>query len=165
MRGAPGRTFGKDVLDQLLKDRNVFAYEGERAFGEIKFEPFEKQIPDVYIVTPTFNSEAYIDSCIRSVLSQQGDSTCTIIFRTAGSSDQTVARVQAMEGKGRVGCGPVGAVSCRFTYSTEPDNGIYDAIVKGFSSFDMVAGAVMAWINSDDALMPDAVAKAAGRFP
>jgi glycosyltransferase involved in cell wall biosynthesis len=147
---------------RLIEDRHFFAREGRRAYGSLELQSPGKRIADVYIVTPTFNSAAYLDGCISSVLSQQGEFHLHYHIQDGGSSDRTMAKVRKWQADVASGAASYGALSCTFTCASNPDNGMYDAILKGFDAFDMEDDGVMAWINSDDALMPDAVAKAVG---
>ncbi|BDQ34343.1 glycosyltransferase family 2 protein [Pseudodesulfovibrio portus] len=145
---------------RLLEARHRFAREGRNAYGSLGLKSPDKPVAEVYIVTPTFNSAEYLDGCISSVLSQKGDFRLHYHIQDGGSSDQTMAKVRKWQTDVESGAVSFGALDCTFTCASEPDNGIYDAILSGFDSFDMEDDAVMAWINSDDALMPDAVAKA-----
>ncbi|MDT9206631.1 hypothetical protein, partial [Limnospira sp. PMC 1243.20] len=62
-------------------------------------------------------------------------------------------------------------VQCRgveFSWVSEPDQGIYDGVIKGFDSFDIAPRELMTWINADDALMPgalSAVCRIVGEHP
>lgn len=93
------------------------------------------------IVTPAFNSSLFIEDCIRSIKGQTYDNIEHIII-DGGSTDGTIDIIKKYEG----------------TYSmiwlSEPDNGMYDAINKGFA---LSKGEIMAYLNSDDMYMPWAV--------
>jgi hypothetical protein len=51
-----------------------------------------------------------------------------------------------------------------FSFCTEKDSGMYDAINRGFAHLNPEAGAYMTYINSDDRLLPGALQFAAGVF-
>lgn len=88
----------------------------------------------VSVVTPCYNSVEYIEECILS-LKNQTSSKFEHIIIDGGSTDGTIDIIKKYEG----------------TYSmkwiSEPDDGMYDAIVKGFS---IARGSILAWLNSDD---------------
>lgn len=86
------------------------------------------------IVTPTFNSEKYLEECILSIKNQTYADFEHIIV-DGGSTDSTLQIIQKYEG------------TYNMRYISEPDNGMYDAIVKGF---EMAKGNVFCWLNSDD---------------
>lgn len=107
-------------------------------------------LPKIFIVTPTFNSAAYLDETIQSVLSQEGDFELFYHIQDGHSSDETVEKIlkwkSLVEDRSYV-------PKCKkitFSYCSEKDAGMYDAIVRGFSRFNMAPQDWMTWINSDD---------------
>ena len=92
----------------------------------------------ISIVTPTFNSEKYIEKCIISMMNQQYRDFEHIIV-DGGSSDGTIDIIKKYEG------------SYPLRWISEKDNGMYDALQKGFA---MAKGDIFAWINSDDLYYP-----------
>lgn len=98
--------------------------------------------PLVTIVTPSYNQGHFIRSTIESVLSQDYPNIEYIIM-DGGSRDQTASVVQDY--------------SSRLTWISEQDRGQSHAINKGFR---MARGEIVAWLNSDDLLLPGAVQKA-----
>lgn len=117
------------------------------------------------IVTPTFNSERYISPTIESVLLQQGCFNIDYIVVDNYSTDSTVdivRRYQHMISDNKIGSN-CNQVTLRLI--VDHDEGMYDAINKGFSQ---AQGDVLAWINSDDIYLPgafDCVMKALTTFP
>ena len=95
--------------------------------------------PLVSIVTPSFNQGDLIRSTIESVL-RQDYPRVEYIIRDGGSTDET-ARI-ASEYAGRL------------TFVSEADAGQSDAINKGFRQ---AKGSIVAWLNSDDTLLPGAI--------
>lgn len=98
--------------------------------------------PLVTIVTPSFNQGRFIRATIESVL-EQDYPRIEYIVMDGGSSDETAA--------------VVAEYGDRLTWVSEPDRGQSHAINKGFR---MARGEVVAWINSDDLLLPGAVSRA-----
>ncbi len=89
-------------------------------------------------MTPVYNGEQYIEKCILSIMNQNYSNYEHIIV-DGGSTDGTLDIIKKYEDK----------YSMRWI--SEKDNGMYDAICKGFS---MASGEIFAWLNSDDIYMP-----------
>jgi glycosyltransferase involved in cell wall biosynthesis len=93
--------------------------------------------PRVSIVTPTFNSDRFLEQTIESVLSQQVRGLEHIVM-DGGSTDGThkiLERYRPSLAKVVIG----------------RDEGQYDAINKGLAAS---SGDVMTWLNSDDVYLP-----------
>lgn len=98
--------------------------------------------PLVSIVTPSLNQGRFIRATIESVLAQDYPHIEYLII-DGGSTDATSSIV--------------GEYRDRLTWISEPDRGQAHAINKGFR---MARGEVLAWLNSDDLLLPRAVSAA-----
>ena len=109
-----------------------------------------------FVVTPTYNSEAFLEETIESVVSQSVDVPLRYHIQDGGSSDGTLAIVQKWEKALK------GNPAVSFSYASEKDGGMYDAINKAFASLDIPPDAFMGWINSDDLLFPGALRAVAG---
>ncbi|MBI2685133.1 MAG: glycosyltransferase [Acidobacteria bacterium] len=98
--------------------------------------------PLVTIVTPSYNQGHFIAATIESVLSQD---YCHIeyIIMDGGSTDATQSVVLPYQN--------------RLTFISEKDRGQTHAINKGFR---MAKGEIVAYLNSDDTLLPGAVSRA-----
>ncbi len=96
--------------------------------------------PKISIVTPSFNSEKYLEETILSIIDQQYINLEYIII-DGGSTDRTLEIIKKYE------------TNLHYWEST-PDNGMYHAIQKGF---DRSSGDIMAWLNSDDMYHPKAL--------
>ncbi len=102
----------------------------------------ESKLPQIGIVTPSYNQAQFIGSTMLSVLNQNYSKLIYTVQDGAsrdGSSDviaQYAARLRRWE--------------------SAPDQGQADAIRRGFSHIyeDLAANDIMAWLNSDDLLAP-----------
>lgn len=91
----------------------------------------------ISVVTVCYNMAQYIETTIKSVLSQEYPNLEYIII-DGGSTDGTQQIIEKYKDQ-------------LAYYVSEPDNGMYDAINKGFKR---ATGNIIAWINSDDIYMP-----------
>lgn len=91
----------------------------------------------ISIVTVCYNMAPYIEQTMLSVLNQNYPELEYIVI-DGGSTDGTQNIIEKY--KDRLAY-----------YVSEPDNGMYDAINKGFRH---ATGEVVAWINADDMYMP-----------
>lgn len=100
-----------------------------------------QKFPKVSIVTPSFQQAEYIGLTVDSILGQQYPNL-EYFIQDGGSQDGTVEIVK------------------RYTdrlsgWESLPDNGQAHAINLGFNK---TSGEIMAWVNSDDLLLPGALA-------
>jgi glycosyltransferase involved in cell wall biosynthesis len=96
--------------------------------------------PLVTIVTPSFNQGEFLKTTIESVITQSYKRIEYMIF-DGGSSDNSINIIKKYEK--------------HLTYwESCPDKGQAHAINKGWKRAN---GQIFAWLNSDDALMPNAV--------
>lgn len=96
----------------------------------------------VSIVTPSYNSEEYLEQTIQSVLDQDYPNLEYIVV-DGGSTDRTLAILEKYKD--------------RLRYLSEPDRGCADAVNKGFQ---MARGDILAWLAADDSYLPGAVSTA-----
>lgn len=122
-------------------------------------------INTIYVVTPCFNAAKTIDRTIISVISQAGDFRLRYHIQDGGSTDGTVELIEAWKNRIRTNSFPKQCHGIHLTYSSEKDEGMYDALAKGFENTNAYADDFMTWINADDILMPGALslASALGR--
>jgi glycosyltransferase involved in cell wall biosynthesis len=99
------------------------------------------QLPIVSIVTPTYNHGRFLEYTIQSVL-EQDYPHIEYVIQDGDSTDDTATVLNRY--RSRVAF----IESCK-------DNGQANAINRGFSR---CTGQIMAWLNSDDLLLPGAVA-------
>lgn len=96
-------------------------------------------MPDFTIITPNLNYGRFLGDCLRSVAGQEGVTMEHLVID--GGSDDNSAEVAA-----------------RFphvNWRQEPDQGMSDAINKGF---DRATGDWVMWLNADDRLKPGVLA-------
>ena len=91
----------------------------------------------ISVITVCYNMAQYIETTIKSVLSQDYPNLEYIVI-DGGSTDGTQQIIEKYKDQ-------------LAYYVSEPDNGMYDAINKGFAR---ATGEVIAWINADDIYMP-----------
>jgi glycosyltransferase involved in cell wall biosynthesis len=107
----------------------------------------------ISIITPCYNSEKYIRETIESVISQRGEFEIEYIIVDGGSTDKTIGIIEKYiidisSKEFSIKCNHVD-----LRLISEPDQGMYDALVKGLK---IATGDIMAYINSDDIYSPKA---------
>jgi FkbM family methyltransferase len=95
----------------------------------------EMEWPKITLITPVLNGAPYIEQTIRSVV-YQGYPNLEYIIVDGGSTDGTVDIIRKYE-------------PYLSWWVSEPDNGMYDAINKGFRGS---SGEIMGWISGTDML-------------
>jgi glycosyltransferase involved in cell wall biosynthesis len=104
-------------------------------------------LPRISLVTPVFNSAKYIEQTIQSVLAQNYPNLEYFIIDGA-STDGTLDIIRKYESQ----------IS---GWLSEPDNGMYDALNKGFAR---TSGEVMGWISATDQLHTGGLAVVGSAF-
>lgn len=97
--------------------------------------------PLVTIVVPSYNHGAFIGEALESILSQDYPSVDCIVV-DGGSTDGTLATLESY--------------GDRIHWVSEPDQGLYDAINKGWG---MAHGGWLGWVACDDKLCPGAISR------
>lgn len=96
--------------------------------------------PKISIITPSFNQGKYLEYTIKSVLDQNYPNLEYIII-DGGSTDDSVEIIKRYESR-------------LAHWESATDNGMYDALNKGFAKS---TGEIMAWVNSDDMYHPNSL--------
>lgn len=105
------------------------------------------ELPQVSIITPSYNQVEFLEATIQSVLSQ-GYPHLDYGVVDGGSTDGSLEVIKRYEGQ-------------IDWWISEPDRGQADAINKGM---ERTGGEIIAWLNSDDIYLPGAVQKAVEVF-
>lgn len=107
----------------------------------------EAEFPRITIVTPSYNQGAFVESTVRSVFLQRYPNL-EYIMMDGGSKDETLERLE-----------PYRSQFAHF--QSQPDGGQSAAIAAGF---ERSTGEIMAYLNSDDVLLPGTLNFVAGYF-
>lgn len=116
-------------------------------------QPLPEKMPDgsewprLSIVTPSYNQGQFLEETIRSVL-LQGYPNLEYIIIDGGSTDNSIEIIQKYQ-------------KYLSYWISEPDKGPTDAINKGWQR---TSGEIVAYLNSDDAYLPGALAAVAEAF-
>ncbi len=105
--------------------------------------------PTIAIVTPSFGQGHFLERTLHSVIDQRYPAL-EYVVQDGGSTDETVEVLRRYE-------------DSLTHWASEPDGGQGDAINRGFAHTDSF-GEIMAYLNSDDLLLPGALAYVAGYF-
>lgn len=108
----------------------------------------------ISIVTPTYNRTTFLNETIESIVTQEGDFELEYIIQDGGSDQELLAILEQWDQKIKNKEVEIKCKKLTFQYFIEQDNGMYDAINKGFAKS---TGDIMAWLNSDDVYHPSAL--------
>lgn len=100
----------------------------------------KEKLPKISIVTPSYNQGNFLEQTIKSVLDQNYPNLEYVVI-DGGSKDNSVEIIEKYR--------PL------LSYAvSEPDDGQSDAIAKGFNNCSGKENDIMAYLNSDDLLLP-----------
>lgn len=102
-------------------------------------------LPRITVVTPVLNGAAHLEQTLASVR-DQGYPSVEHVVVDGGSTDGTLDILRD---------------ALRVHWISEPDEGLADAVNKGFAS---ARGDVLVWLNADDHLLPGALLAAGEVF-
>ncbi|MEO5356697.1 MAG: glycosyltransferase [Nitrospirae bacterium YQR-1] len=127
----PPGAINKFVSDVEIINLTLQSYKNMRVVkptGTVK-----QHLPEITVVTPSYNQAAYLEQCIVSVINQNYPNLQYIIM-DGGSTDGSVEIIKRYE-------------KYISHWRSAPDDGQYGAINDGFK---LATGEIMGWINSDD---------------
>jgi len=101
----------------------------------------------ISVITPSFNQAVYLERTLRSIHDQQGDFELEHWVIDGDSTDGSVALLEQWSDK--------------LQFVSEPDRGQSHALNKGLAK---ATGEIICWLNSDDILLPGALARVADYF-
>lgn len=107
------------------------------------------------IITPSFNQGEYLQQCVDSIISQEGDFELEYFVMDGGSEDNSIDILKDTEKKLK------NNPKITFYWQSKKDNGQVDALNQGLVK---ATGDIIAYINSDDYYLPGAFNTAAGYF-
>lgn len=107
-------------------------------------------VPDhefrVSVIIPSFNTAAFLTEAITSAIEQQPP-PAEVLVQDGGSTDDTVSVLRSF--------------GDRVSWVSEPDRGQSDALNRALGR---ATGDAVIWLNSDDLLVPGAIAAATAAF-
>ncbi len=103
--------------------------------------------PTISIVTPSFGQGHFLERTLYSVVNQNYPAL-EYVVQDGGSTDETIEVLRRYE-------------DWLSRWASEPDDGQGDAINRGFAC---TSGEIMAYLNSDDLLLPGSLAYVASYF-
>lgn len=111
-----------------------------------------KQKMKISIITPSLNSEKFIETALKSIhLSQSGDFSIEHIIVDGGSTDQTINIINSFKEKN----------AANIILLQGKDKNMYDAINKGLKK---MSGNIWACLNTDDQYFPGILAEVVKEF-
>ena len=105
----------------------------------------------ISIVTPSYRRPDFLADTVESVIHQKGGFELEYIIQDGGGCDRTKKLLEKLQLESRL---TPNAARRRMTVYSEPDDGMYAAINRGFSR---ASGDILAWLNSDDMYHPFAL--------
>lgn len=120
----------------------------------------------LYILTPCRNASATLPYTLDSILSQTGNFQLYYHVQDGNSTDETRHILVNYEKK--IASNPVRYGHIHFSWVSEKDGGMYDAIQKAVDYLSIPPSALMGWINADDTFCDGAftnILDATTRFP
>jgi glycosyltransferase involved in cell wall biosynthesis len=122
-------------MDNVIEPPVTNIEGGLRTKGIVKKS--DHQQPLISIITVVYNGARYLEQTIVSIINQSYKNIEYIII-DGGSTDSSLDIIRKYE-------------SNIDYWVSEPDNGMYDAIHKGFA---LSTGEILAWLNADDIYFP-----------
>lgn len=108
------------------------------------------------IVVPTFQADGWLDETLNSIFSQAGRHVIRLHLQDGGSTDATLEIAERWRALTSSAASPFSG-RVELSIDSERDNGLYDAVQRGFETLDPEPGEIMTWLNADDLLAPGAL--------
>jgi glycosyltransferase involved in cell wall biosynthesis len=99
----------------------------------------------ITLITPVYNGQKYLERTLNSLLMQEGTFDLEYIIVDGQSTDDTLEIIERFRPHLEK------LTRNRFQLISEPDQGMYDALSKGFT---LAKGTISGYINADDILLP-----------
>jgi glycosyltransferase involved in cell wall biosynthesis len=115
----------------------------------------------ISVATPSYYQGVFLAETIKSVIDQEGDFSIGYIIIDGSSTDRSVDIIKKYDEllqKGKLSAKSRGIC---YRWVSEKDKGQADALLKGYL---MATGQILAWLNSDDTYLPEALRSAADFF-
>ena len=129
-------------------DSNLSGWPWDSPAGHLELKADElERLPQISIVTPSYNQGQFIEKCIRSIL-QQNYPKLEFIIMDGGSSDESLEIIRKYE--------PWITI-----WESKGDRGQSHALNKGFENAN---GDLLGWLNCDDFLTPNALFRVAHHY-
>jgi hypothetical protein len=122
------------------------------------------QPPVFQVVTPCLNAAPHIGETIHSVVGQAGAFSIRYHVQDGGSTDGTIEIIKRWQNLLETGQFPVMCLGVSLSMHDTPDDGMYEAVAKGFDHLAPSSHDLMTWINADDRLAPSAMTSVASVF-
>lgn len=114
-----------------------------------------------FIITPSYNQQDLLQNCIASVAAQQCYDDCVHHHvQDAVSTDGTGELLEKT-----ISCLQVNPLGYNFSYCSEKDDGMYDALNMGIRNTGASFGSeIVSWLNCDEQYLPGTLQKVADYF-
>ena len=136
--------FGKPRLNRLYHHRPYPMKIPKRYY---QLAANANDAPTISMITPSYNQADFLERTLNSVL-DQGYPKLQYVVQDGGSADGSREILSAYQSR-------------LFALESKKDNGFAHAINSGFAKTD---GEIMAWLNSDDLLLPGSLHAVAAYF-
>lgn len=116
----------------------------------------DRPLTEILVITPVLDGVTTLGRTLHSVAAQAGPVRLVHHVQDGGSTDGTQALLERWARLSAWGGVSTGCARYRFSWSSEPDRGLYEAVARGFATHVGDENQWLGWINADDVLMPGA---------
>lgn len=158
----------KETTQGVVSDMRRFSEAGKQVMNEAGIvgnsHRAAPQYPLICVVTPCLDAADTIDETIESVVSQAGDFYIRYHVQDGGSKDATIEKLKRWERRLEENADLCASRGILFTFSSNADSGMYEAVGTGFKDMSMPDDAIMTWINANDIIGNSSFAKVVAGF-